>query len=236
MLTVQPTKYIYPPRAENCIPRDQAQIFLEMGWQPQLKYNDSRCLIKILPGHNIELWNRHGEKFRTYHAPQQLTQQLQTLAQTLQLSPDTWSLLDGGLLDQKHPAIKDTIIIWDILVRDGQHLLGTTYQDRYQSLTRPISTVETYWHTHPKHQPIDFGIKLDQNLILARNYTAADYNNIWEMAQTANAPWTVDGNLRPVLEGVVLKDPKGTLQMGYKIKNNTDWMVKSRVATGRHAF
>lgn len=236
-LKVPTTQYIFPPRAETCIPKDDATVFLDMGWKPQLKYNDSHALIKILPEpHKIELWNRHGERFRTYTAPDWLTEQLEQVAGALGLPNNQYHLLDGGLLDQKHQAIKDTIVIWDILVQNDEHLLGTTYQERYDILKNSISTEEPYWYTHPTHDPIDFGIKLTDNIILARQYDASDWDHIWETVHTINAPFSTKNDVKPVLEGVVLKDPNGRLEMGYKEKNNTDWMVKSRVKTGRHRF
>lgn len=236
-IKVPTTQYIFPPRAETCIPKDEASIFLDMRWKPQLKYNDSHALIKFLPGKgNIELWNRHAERFRTYTAPDWLKDQLELVAGALGLPSDQWHLLDGGLLDQKHQAIKDTIVIWDILVKNGEQLLGTTYQERYNILYNSISTEETYWYTHPKHEPIDFGIKLADNIILARQYDATDWDNLWNMVHTINAPYSTKNDVKPILEGVVLKDPNGQLAMGYKEKNNTDWMVKSRITTGRHRF
>ncbi len=235
-IKVQPTSYIYPPRAETCVPRNEAKIFMDMGWKPQYKYNDSRCLIKILPGNNIELWNRHGERFRTYTAPDWLHMELLEVAGALGLTSDSWHLLDGGLLDQKHQAIKDTIVIWDILVKEGEHLLGTTYQERYQILQNSISSEETFWYTHKTHQPINFGIKLTNHTLLARQYEPKDYESMWQTVQTVNAPYSTPTDIKPVLEGVIIKDPNGRLEMGYKEKNNTDWMVKSRVTTGRHRF
>lgn len=235
-MTVPTTQYIFPPRAENCIHRSQAGIYLDMGWIPQFKYNDTRCLIKILPGYNIELWNRHGERIKNYTCPEWILEQIKNLAETLQLSPHEWHLLDGGLLDQKHRAIKDTIVIWDILVENSEHLLGTTYAHRYAGVRTRISSLETYWYTNPHHDPIDFGIKISENLLLARNYSKEDYDAMWRTVETANAPYTVNGDIKPVLEGVVIKDPEGILGMGYKVKNNTDWMAKSRVTTGRHRF
>lgn len=236
-MKVQSTQYIFPPRAEHCIPRHEAAPFLEMGWQPQFKYNDSRTLIKILPGsNNIELWNRHGERFRTYTAPDWLLEQIEQVIRTLGLSNHNWHLLDGGLLDQKHKAIKDTIVIWDILVQEGEHLLGTTYQERYNILHNAIHTAETFWYTHPSHQPIDFGLKLTDNVLLAKQYQAQDWDDMWNVVHTINKPFTTTESIKPVLEGVILKDPNGRLEMGYKMKNNTDWMVKSRVTTGRHRF
>lgn len=237
-LKVPTTQYIFPPRAETCIPKGDASLFLDMGWKPQLKYNDSHTLIKFLPGgpRNIELWNRHGERFRTYTAPDWLIEQLEQVAQALGLTSDQWHLLDGGLLDQKHRAIKDTIVIWDVLVQESQQLLGTTYQERYDILRGCVQTEKTFWYTHPSHDPIDFGIKFTDNIILARQYDASDWDTLWNMVHTINAPYTTATDIKPILEGVVLKDPNGRLEMGYKEKNNTEWMIKSRVTTGRHRF
>lgn len=173
-LTVPNTQYIFPPRAENCTTKDQAAEFLKMGWIPQIKYNDTRCLIKILPDYNIQLWNRHGERIKNYNCPDWILEQIKNLAETLQLNPNEWHLLDGGLLDQKHRAIKDTIVIWDILVENSEHLIGTTYAHRYASVHTRISSLETYWYSNPHHDPIDFGIKISDNLLLARNYSEND--------------------------------------------------------------
>lgn len=245
MLAVQPTKYIYPPRAENSIPKEAIQDFLNMGYIPQYKYNDSRCVIKILPktpgsplSEQIELWNRHGERFRSYYTPDWLLEQIDTLRDILCLNPESWTLLDGGLLDQKHQAIKDTIVIWDILVRDGTHLLGTTYKERLDSLTHAIRITEqgNWYYTSTKHDPIDFGYKISDNLLLAKNNPQPTISQIWDVVEMVNAPYTVGDNIKPVLEGVMLKDPNGTLSMGFKEKNNMDWLIKSRVKTGRHLF
>lgn len=235
-IAVQETQYIFPPRPQDAIPRSEADIFTEIGWRPQLKYNDSRCMVKYLPDGTIELWNRHGERFRTYHMPDWLEDQLAEVKVLLGLRDGEYHLLDGGLLDQKHRAIKDTIVIWDVLVENGQHLLGTTYVARHDRLITSISSEETFWYNSDHHDPIDFGIKLDGNVLLARYYKADDVAKIWDTVDTINAPFTVDGNLKPVLEGVVYKDPDGKLDMGYQEKNNGDWMVRSRVKTGRHRF
>ena len=55
------------------------------------------------------------------------------------------------------------------------------------------------------------------------------------MIQKINQPFDQAG-IGPLLEGLVFKDPNGRLQMGWQEKNNSDWMARSRVTTGRHAF
>lgn len=218
-------KYIYPPRPQTTLPRTELEYFQELGWIAQIKFNGSRCMIKHLPDNTIQLWNRHGERFRTYNAPEWLQQEIKQALYKLGLEPNQLHLLDGELLDQKHVAIKDTIVIWDILVQNGYHQLGTTYRQRYASLYDSLSTQERY--THKEH---DLGIKLEEHVIFAENHR--NYNKIWDLVDSINKPHPD----RPILEGVVLKDLDGTLERGYNEKNNHSWLVRSRVTTGRHNF
>ncbi len=251
-LPARATNYIFPPRAQDAIPLSAATIFAQLGWIAQYKFNDSRCVIKYQPGETPELWNRHNEKFRTYQAPDSLIQQLENVHTKLGLSKNSWSLLDGGLLDQKHAAIKHSIVVWDILVMDGLHLLGSTYGDRYDFLRGKLTT-GTSW----EYNGFDLGMKISPDILMPRNYpgnlagTASNDGNppgdawkvLWEQViEKINAPYTTgkpgDKNYdcKPVLEGLVLKSGEGKLTRGMKPKNNSDWMVKSRVQTGRHQF
>ena len=220
---VLPSKYIYPPRPKHCIPKDQADLFIDLGYKPQLKYNDSRTIIKIHPDQTIELWNRHAERFRAYTVPNWLIDQISETTKQIGLQPGKYHMLDGGLLDQKHKAIKDTIVIWDILVKDDQHLLGTTYLHRYQQLQ--ARTKPWYFKEH------QLGYAYTDNVFLAEYYQPDQSQQLWDLVETVNQPYPT-----PLLEGIVYKDPNGTLEMGYKSDNNTSWMVKSRVKTGRHRF
>ena len=234
-MKVKPDQYIYPPRPDKAIPRDQTAILGDMGWLAQLKFNDTRCLIKLLPNGTSELWNRHGEKIRAYTCPDWLQSQIEEVRNQLGLAKDSYHLLDGGLLDQKHRAIKDTIVIWDILVRDGEHLLGTTYLDRYQSIAK---TAETPWHYTNEHHSNKFGLTWDKettpNILLPELWPPQTWNDLWDMIHETNKPF--EGICGPLLEGLVFKNPKGTLGMGFTEKNNKDWIMRSRVTTGRHTF
>jgi len=240
-ITARADQYIYPPRSQDCIPRNQTDIFKQLDWIAQYKYNDSHCLVKYCPNGNIELWNRHAERFRTYTLPTHLEQQLADIAHHLGHQPGHLTLLDGGLLDQKHRAIKDTIVIWDILVLNDQHLIGTTYQSRYDKL-RSISSLETWDHDHVTHGPVPFGHRLSEDVFMPDNIVPADWGQAWDTVYTVNAPYTTGKpnqkgyDCKPVLEGLVFKDPKGQLEFGFKEKNNDSWIIRSRVVTGRHQF
>lgn len=227
MTTISTDKYIYPPRPSTSVPRTETDFFKNLGWIAQYKYNGSRCLIKHLPGSNIQLWNRHGERFRTYHAPDWLQEEIRQAIYKLGLSPDNYHVFDGELLDQKHSEIKDTIVIWDILVMDGEHLLDSTYMLRHDSLCKALSKEERWFY-----KSWDFGFRLSDHVLLPQSYAGSDWDYLWDVVSKVNAPFPD----RPLLEGLMLKDPLGTLERGFREKNNGTWMVRSRVQTGRHNF
>lgn len=237
-MQVKTEQYIFPPRPADAIPRDMTSMLGEMGWLAQLKYNDSRCLIKYIPGGKTELWSRHAEKIRNYTVPDWLQEQIDALPTVLGLN-DGYHLLDGGILDGKHKAIKDTIVIWDILVRDSGHLVGSCYGDRYNLL----HVNDTPWnYQHPNGKTYQLGLALTPNILMPQNHTFDKWPGLWEMIDEINATWTIgkpnDKNYQchPLIEGLVFKNHKGSLQMGFKEKNNSDWLMRSRVTTGRHKF
>ena len=232
------TAYIYPPRTETCLPRDQDSFLT--GWLGQPKYNGTRCLIKITP-QRIELWSRHAEKIKNYTPTENVTEQLHNLRTLYNLDNNHITIFDSELLDSKHTAIKNTIAIFDILVHNSQHLTGTTYSNRYNTLINPLDYNHDWMYTNPInptiHPPQNFGIYVSDSIFVPRNWTQQQWPQLWEMVETVNRPYTdKTGNIKPVLEGIVYKDPHGVLKPGYKMKNNEDWQMKSRVATARHKF
>jgi len=220
-------KYVYPPRPKTSLPREETTFFKNCNWTAQLKYNGSRCMIKHLPDNSIQLWNRHGERFRTYHTPEWLQEEIRNSLYKMGLEPNQYHLLDGELLDQKHSAIKDSIAIWDILIKDGEHLIDTTYHHRYNTLIDAITTQETW-----AYKGQDFGITLTEHIFLARTYKPEEWDSLWDMVEKVNAP----NPDKPLLEGIVIKNPEGILERGWKESNNGDWLVRCRVKTGRHNF
>jgi ATP-dependent DNA ligase len=222
-MTITTSKYIYPPRPTQSVPRGETNFFATLGWKAQLKYNGSRCLVKHLPDNTIQLWNRHGERFRTYHLPEWLEEQITQTLRGLNFKADQLHILDGELIDQKHRSLKDTIALWDVIVENGEHLLGTTYQERYSRL-EDFSTLEKY-----SFGEIPIGYRLNDNLLMPTFET--DFEHLWDTVDKVNKPFDT-----PLLEGIVLKDPTGVLERGWKEINNSDWIIRSRVTTGRHLF
>ncbi len=232
-LKVETDQYIFPPRPKSAMPFDDCCFFAEVGWNWQYKINDSRCLIKYLPDGTVELWNRHAERFRSYTCPDWLESQLLATRDHLELASSELHILDGGLYDQKHAAVKDTICIWDILVKNGMHLLGTTYQERFNQIAKGTSP----WnYSHESYNsPIQFGRNYPStpNVFHLEMNPGGSPQAAWDIVHEVNAPFDENS---PLLEGMVFKNPNGKLEMGMREKNNETWLCRTRVKTGRHPF
>ena len=230
MLKVKHDQYIFPPRSKNAVPREESAMFAELGWKAQLKYNDTRTIIKYCVDGKVELWSRHAERLKTYQAQEWLVNELIEVGRLLNIEPGTVTMLDGGLLDQKHRLIKDTIVIWDVLVFNGQHLVGTTYDSRYNKF---LNVQSGPWNFNvPKVGNIQFGLKLTDNVFTPECYNSELWEDLWDTIDRVNAPFGDS----PVLEGLCFKDMSGKLELGYKEINNSSWFMRSRVKTGRHNF
>jgi hypothetical protein len=230
IMTISARRYIYPPRATTAIPRDGLTILAQRGWIAQLKFNDTHIELDYDGSKINTIWDRHGKK--PVYDFTRLQPDLDALGQKLVNSNhgEGRYLLDGGLLHSKHPAIKDTIVIWDILIKNDQYLLGTSYTERHHELDN-LCTTERY-----KFQGLDLGTHITPRIFRPDNYLASagdltQWDKAWGIVNTINKDYE-----HPLLEGLICKDPRGRLKQGLVEKNNNDWMTRSRVTTGRHLF
>jgi len=223
--------YIYPPRPKTSVPRTETNTsqsyWGNLGFVAQFKYNGTRTGIYTnttnSPAH-FEFLSRHKSTL-SYQPPADLLRQLDVVFELLGLDKSKDNVIDCELLHSKHRAVKDTLVIYDILVRDGEHLVGTTYKERYDFLHS--SHIKDRWMFNGH----DLAVCLQPNVMLARSYGPADWSIMWDKIDAVNKPFD-----QPFLEGVVLKRPTSKLEYGFIEDNNSHWMVRSRVETGRHQF
>ncbi len=230
MIAVKPETYLYPPRATDAVAFSDTAILGDFGYLAQPKFNDSRCLVKCLNG-DIQLWNRHGAQFRDYTAPTSLIEQLRTVPPLLGLNPNEYHLFDGGLLDKKHSFIKDTVVLWDILIADGQYLLNTTYRSRYERLWLACTGPDRYFQAGPNRMLVGKDLTDDVFVPIMIEYNK--WSTTWEQLRLLNSAFAVNS---PLIEGLYFKAPDGRLEPGFSQINNSSWQARSRVTTGRHKF
>lgn len=231
-LAVQPEKrtYIYPPRATTCIQRADLGILARQGWSSQLKYNDTHILLDYDGPNLIYLWDRHG-RHPNYQPTLALANELAAIGNNLTARHGPGRhLLDGGLLHDKHAAIKNTIVIWDMLVLNSKHQLQTTYKQRYEELLELLSG-QRIEYRHKAAGAERLGWRLSDNILIPDVYEEREWDTAWGLVERVNASYPT-----PLLEGLVLRNPNGRLQLGYNQVNNSSWLCRSRVVSGRHRF
>ena len=220
-VTVKSGSYIFPPRPQMVLPFSECGVFEGMGWVCQLKFNDSRSLFKF-EGGELSHWNRHGERFRDIVIPDHVRAQLFGIAGKFGSGT---LLLDGGYLDRKHRITRDTIVLWDILVVDGMHLVGSTYSERLKIL-RSVAGSERF----VIDQVGDVGQRVSDNIFLSECHAATNRESLWSWMYEINKK-IGGGDL--FLEGLVWKAMNIPLEYGFTADNNTDWLAKSRFKTKR---
>lgn len=227
-LTVSSDQYIFPPRSSDAVPREATSMYADFGWIGQLKYNDTHILLKFTVDGRVELWNRHGEKVRGYTPTEELINEFEVLRKMFGVEEGKVTILDGGLLDAKHVAIKDEIVIWDILVLNDVHLVGTTYDERFAMVKQHTSSDWLYKGVH-------IGLNITDHIHVPVCYPADEWDAQWDKIAEINKPFLAVG-AGPLIEGLVYKDESGRLKVGFREKNNEEWIGRSRVVTGRHRF
>jgi hypothetical protein len=226
-------RYLYPPRpSEGSVPFEAVEKLASYGYQAQPKLNDKRLCLSISNG-QITFFNRHKDVHKTYTAPGFLRNEIMQVCKMLELDVAKWQYIDGGLLNGKHKFFKDTIAIWDIIVRNGEWLLGTTYKERYEWLLGKIPNAQPFIITL-NNCPFQIGIKLTDHIFIP--LMTPDYQRLWKMVHDVNeaAGWKNEGE--PLLEGIVLKLPSGKLAPAFKEVNNGSWMTRCRIQTGRSRY
>lgn len=199
-------QYIYPPRPASSIHPDNLNKF--QGWIAQYKFNGTRNVIFVFPDGHIELFNRHREHNKAY----QLTPQMVKAFSHLNLKKGKFYVFDGELMHNKTRGLKDRLILFDLLVNEGEYLIGTSYKDRYLMLQKLLG--------NPAEFESETGNKIaylvNENIWFAKVYT----KNLDERFQKLIHMDEV--------EGLVLKNPHGKLSYGVSPENNGDWIIRVR--------
>lgn len=223
-------RYIYPPRPSASIPLDEAKKMGDMGFTFQFKFSDTRNLIYYNPDGTIELWNRHGEKQKQFVPQEELLSQLKEIKKYLNIQDGKLTVIDGGILHNKNKFIKNTLVVWDILVHNNEYLTGTTYGDRYSILLNATSKPHCFGE-------IKVGMKLSEDIFVASTFAVCDLDAKWGDLMDINKDYGwVSGSGDPLIEGVVLKRADGVLRLALKEDNNSDWSIRCRIPTKRNKF
>src|SRR5271166_4736918 len=211
--------YIIPPRAEKSICRSLISIIQQKGWIAQVKKNGTNSVIFVPPNRKPIAYNRHGEMHRTWKFTPE------SAALFTVIPGHNWWAFNAELLHAKvNGGPKDTNFVHDVLVADGEYLLGERYADRYGLMVETLVNARLRLTGElPALQPHTGYMQVTPKTWVADIFKPSlDYTDIYD-------------NLTDLAdEGLMLKDPQAKL--GTRDGSGANWMVKIRRQTKNYGF
>lgn len=205
-------RFIYPPRPESKIAANQLPVYEKRGiYLVQRKYRGSRSPVNIDKDGNVELYTRHGGKYKKYKPPASLIRQIQGL----NLTPGKEYTLDGELMHQRgEPSIDDTMIFYDVLVYEDEYLMGYTTEQRLKILQTICRDPKEPVQFHTFEPP--FALRVSDQVWMAQSWTEDFSLHFQEM---------LDCDL---IEGVVVKERNAPLLNFGEKEYHIKWQIRCR--------
>lgn len=188
-------KYMFPPRPEYVISPDKLSGY-EKDHFIQVKLNGSCCLI-FIKGNEFRYFGRHeNENLRGFQL------KINDL-KILTCNNDNWNVFVGEYMNKSQTGLDGKVwnhkfVIFDVLVYNGEYLLGSSFEERVKLLDQLFGTIDGNEYLYKITDKI-FRVKTFYDKFLER------WNEIVKIG---------------MLEGVVLKKKEQKLMRGLSEKNN----------------
>lgn len=216
---------IFPPHpiSSSRIQRSDLSRMEKSGkWLAQLKFNGIHTVVRT-DGKKTEIWDRRCDDIVNYKLKSGMARLIANLAKD-----GTETVVVGELLHTKakskvtnEQAVKDTIVLFDILYR-GEYLLDQTQVERLDLLSeicgRPAEK-------EPKGRGLVVGVEGESQLWLAENFSE-NFLDTFDKYATVDDRHGVEQY--PEIEGLVLRLRDSTISnLGRKLYD-VRWMVRCR--------
>lgn len=214
--------YLWPPRPEKAIPDNMLHFYEKRNWVAQMKKNGTCTVLFVSPEKEIMCKTRHNADHKMWKP-----EDSKAISFFKNLPGEGWYVFVVEVLHNKTALVKDTIYIFDIMVDDGELLVGQTFTERQDALKTMFNIID------------------DDNVVsLSDNSHYVLTSNVWlaktittgfaQVMRIANQQKPETG--APVDEGMVLKNPNAKLEMPGRQKSNSKWQVKCRIAHKNYDF
>ena len=205
-------RYIYPPRPKNAMPNTELSFWDNGSLVAQPKLNGSNCLV-FTNGEKHIVMSRHNGRLSNFQLKDEEIK-------LLYKGSGGWTVLNGEYLnknkmDENRKAFNHKLVIFDILVSDGDYLVGKTFEERIALLDTMFGQIEC-------EKGYLYGIS--ENV-----YRVKSYQNQFNMLYDLLTP--ID-----MIEGLVLKRKTARLEVGTSELNNTRSQIKIRKSTLNYKY
>lgn len=206
-------RYLYPPRPQNAVPSTDLGYYDDGTFLGQPKLNGSNCVI-FTDGVKVFKMNRHNDRLTRFEIKDE-----EILA--LYQGTGGWTVLNGEYLnknksDETRKSFNHKFVIFDILVNDGDYLIGKTFEQR-------IKLLDEMFHKNECEKDYLFGIS--DNVYRVKSYEN-NFNGLFDKLTFCNQ----------LMEGLVLKRRNSRLELGNTELNNNKSQIKCRVSTKNYKF
>jgi hypothetical protein len=204
-------EYLFPPRpgTKQVVPPSQLGFYEERGWKSQYKKNGTASVIFVSPEREVTFKSRHRDDHKQWVSNDA------SEAAFKRLPGSGWYVLVGELLNNKvKNGTRNTTYLFDLLVDDGNYLVGSAYAERQDRLFALFDEFEDETYSH-------YGV--DENTWVAKTYESG-FRKMY------------DGITNPEDEGIVLKDMTARLEICSRETTNASWSRKCRKPTKNYPF
>lgn len=205
-------RYIYPPRPKNSIPKTELIQYDNGTMISQPKLNGSNTTV-YTNGEKVIIMNRHNDRLSRFEIKNE---------EILSLYKGTggWTVLNGeymnkSKIDENGKSFNHKFVIFDILVNDGDYLIGKTFEQRISILDEMFGN---------KKSEKEYLWSISENVYRVRSYEN-QFDTLFEKLTKID-----------MLEGLVLKRKNARLEIGNTELNNTKSQIKIRKPTKLYKF
>lgn len=205
-------RYIFPPRPENTIPSDELDFWDNGSLIAQPKLNGSNCVI-FTNGVKSFVMNRHNQRMTNFNLTQDEIN-------SLYRGNGGWTVINAEYMnkskrDETKQFFNHKLVIFDILVYDGEYLVGKTFKERVDLLDELYGQIES---------EKEFLYKITDNVYRVKSYYK-DFKKLYDILV-----------LIDMFEGLVLKRANAKLEIGNTALNNSKSQLKCRKSTKNYKY
>jgi len=203
--------FIYPPRPEHRIRSTSLFKYEETNeYIAEPKLNGSNCEAYINEK-SFYVKNRHNGPLTLFKLSDTEIQSLHRGKGEMVLNGE---YMNKSQNDKNGKVFNHKFVIFDILVYNGEQLIGTTFEERY-NLLLSLYNVKEY---------DEFLYQIDENIFMVKKFEK-DFESLY------NQVVKID-----MYEGWVLKKKNGKLEQGVRQKNNCGTQIKCRKENKNYSF
>jgi len=205
--------YIFPPRPKNAIPASNISVWDNGQMIGQPKMNGSNCVI-FTNGDTYRVMGRHNQILTNFELSKS------ELSELYKPVDNGWLVINGeylnkSKLDETGKVFNHKLVIFDILVLNSNHLIGSTFVNR-------IETLDNLYGTNECEK--DYLYQYTDNIYRVKSYES-DFVDLYKKLIQID-----------VVEGIVFKRKNARLEMGTTENNNAKSMIKARKPTKNYKF